>query len=120
MLVHKDGHEEVILPPTPDDELDGSYMLTKLRTLQRTDLDQEDSEIEEDREKIYPEEEYHILLIRRSFHTTPKSKVSNQRENIFQTKCKIQIKIRHTRSSLTFHIFMIIMTIMIIMIMIMI
>lgn len=84
----------MILPPTPDDELDGSYMLTKLETLQRTDPDQEDSETEEDREQIYPEEEYHTLLIRRSFHTTPKSKVSNQRENIFQTKCKIHKKVR--------------------------
>ena len=30
------------------------------------------------------------MIIRRSFHTTPKSRKSDQRENIFQTKCKIQ------------------------------
>ena len=90
MLVHKDGHEEEILPPTPNDELDRSYMLTKLGTLQRIDPNQKDSETEKDREQIYPKEEYHRLLIR-SFHTTPKNKISNH--NIFQTKCKIQKKV---------------------------
>lgn len=93
MLVHKNGHEEAILPPTPEDETEGSYVLTKLGTLQRTDPDQEDSDTKEERELIHPETEHHSLLIRRNFHTTPKQKVSNQRENIFQTKCRIQGKL---------------------------
>ena len=37
MLVSKNGQEEVILPPTPLDEPEGSYILTSLGTLQRTE-----------------------------------------------------------------------------------
>ena len=33
------------------------------------------------------------MIIRRSFHTTPKTKKSNQRQNIFQTKCRVQGKL---------------------------
>ena len=37
-----------------------------------------------------PEEEPYSLIVRRSFHTTPQTKISDHRENIFQTKCKIK------------------------------
>ena len=36
MLVAKDGEEKVILPPTPANEFEGSYILTNLGTLRRT------------------------------------------------------------------------------------
>ena len=59
MLVAKDGEERVILPPTPVDEPEGSYILTSLGTLQRRKPeDSESSESEgEHIEQIYPEEE---------------------------------------------------------------
>ena len=87
MLVAKDGEEKVILPPTPADEPEGSYVLTSLGTLQRTELgDAESSESEEEIiEQLYPEEGMYHLLIRRNFHTTPKGEKSDQRESIFQT-----------------------------------
>lgn len=44
-------------------------------------------------QRIYPEEELHNLLIRRVLHTTPQVKKSDQREKIFQTKCKIGNKL---------------------------
>ena len=37
MLVAKDGKEELILPSTPADDPEGSYILTNLGTLQRTE-----------------------------------------------------------------------------------
>ena len=91
MLVAKDGEEKVVLPPTPTDEPEGSYILTSLGTLQRTApgaADSSESE-EEIREQVYPEEGSYHLLIRRNFHATPKGKKSDQRESIFQTKCKV-------------------------------
>ncbi|XP_057544861.1 uncharacterized protein LOC130824016 [Amaranthus tricolor] len=83
MLVTKDGEEKVILPPTPANEHEGSYILTNLGTLQRIEPgDTEDSESEgENREvieRIYPEEGSYHLLIRRNFHTTPKGKKTDQ------------------------------------------
>lgn len=41
------------------------------------------------------EEDHYNLIVRRSFHATPKVKESDQRENIFQTKCKVKDKICH-------------------------
>ena len=95
MLVAKDGEEKVILPPTPADEPEGSYILTSLGTLQRTEpWDAESSESEEEiREQLYLEEERYHLLIRRNFHATPKEKKSNQRESIFQTKCRVKDRV---------------------------
>lgn len=38
-----------------------------------------------------PEEEEHFsFIVRRSFHTTTKPTKSDQRENLFQTKCRVQ------------------------------
>ena len=94
MLVAKDGKKEVILPPTPADEPEGSYILTSLGTLQRAELGETESESEEEvREQLYPEEGRYHLLIRRNFHATPKGKKSDQRESIFQTKCRIKDKV---------------------------
>ena len=44
---------------------------------------------ESETEQIYLEEEIHNLLVRRNFHATPKIAKIDQRENIFQTKCRI-------------------------------
>ena len=95
MLVARDGEEKVILPPTPTDEPEGSYVLTNLGTLQRTEPeDAEGSESEKDvREQLYPEEGRYHLLIRRNFHATPKGKKSDQRESIFQTKCRVKDRV---------------------------
>ena len=91
MLVAKDGEEKVILPPTPADEPKGSYILTNLGTLQRTKPgDTESSKSEEIVERIYPEEGSYHLLVRRNFHATPKGKQTDQRESVFQTKCRVQ------------------------------
>ena len=40
-----------------------------------------------------PEDDHYNLIIRRSLHTTCEEKESNQRENIFQTKCRIGDKV---------------------------
>ena len=82
----------MVLPPTPPDEPEGSYILTNLGTMQRTEPgDTESSEEEEAvREQLYPKEGGYNLLIRRNFHATPRGKKSDQRENIFQTKYKVQ------------------------------
>ena len=94
MLVAKNGKEEVILPPTPENETEGSYILTNLGTLQRAEPGGSESESEEEvREQLYPEEGRYQLLIRRNFHATPKAKKSDQRESIFQTKCKIKERV---------------------------
>ena len=44
---------------------------------------------EEDSEHIDLEKDVHNLLIMRNFHFVPQVKRSYQRENIFQTKCRI-------------------------------
>ena len=95
MLVAKNGQEEVIFPPTPLEEPEGLYILTSLGTLQRTKPEYtESSQSEgEESEQIYLEEGGYNLLIRRNFHATLKGKKSDQRKNIFQTKCKIQDKV---------------------------
>lgn len=53
------------------------------------ELDEGDLSEDDDIEQIYPEEEHHGLLIRRSFHATPKSERTSQRENIFETKFRV-------------------------------
>ena len=94
MLVAMNGKEEVILPPTPENETEGSYILTNLGTLQRAEPGGSESESEEEvREQLYPEEGRYQLLIQRNFHATPKAKKSDQRESIFQTKCKIKERV---------------------------
>ena len=53
----------------------------------------EESKEEGDIEHVYPEKELHNLLIRRNLQTVPQVKNSDQRENIFQKKCKIRNKL---------------------------
>ena len=40
-----------------------------------------------------PEDDHYNLIVRRSLHTTNEEKESNQRENIFHTKCRIGDKV---------------------------
>ena len=77
---------------TSKEDLDGSYFMNDegvLETFEGT----EDSKEEGDKEEVYPEPDMQNLLIRRNFHATSKIKPTDQRENIFQTKCKIKSKI---------------------------
>ncbi|CAO2827817.1 unnamed protein product [Amaranthus hypochondriacus] len=90
MLISRNGKEEIIGPCTRTDDPDGTYLVDdegEVEPLGDTDLS------EEDMEEIYPEHDPHNLLIRRNFHATPKIKPNDQRENIFQTKCKIKDKV---------------------------
>lgn len=86
MLVFMDGKEELVLPPTPYDGPEGTYVVNDLGKME---LAGNDLSEDEDIEQIYPEEEVHGVLIRRNFHATPKSEKISQRENIFQTKCRV-------------------------------
>jgi retrotransposon gag protein len=86
MLVLMNGQEELVLPPTPVDGPEGTYVVNNLGKME---LAGEDLSEEEDVEQLYPEEETHGLLVRRNFHATPKCDKTSQRENIFQTKCKV-------------------------------
>lgn len=86
MLISRDGREEIMGPFTNEDDPDGTYIVNdegEVEPLGNTDS-------EEDREEVYPEPDMHNLLIRRNFHATPKMKPNDQRENIFQTKCRIK------------------------------
>lgn len=84
------GREEEIYSPTPREKPDGTYIEDEdgnLRTFEG------DIESEEELERVLPEEEHYNLIVRRVFHTTPRTKKSDQRENIFQTKCRVQGKV---------------------------
>ncbi|XP_057543321.1 uncharacterized protein LOC130821549 [Amaranthus tricolor] len=92
MMVSRNGREELVWPSTSEKDPDGTYCVNDegvLETFEGT----EDSEEEGDREEVYPEPDLQNLLIRRNFHATPKTKPNDQRENIFQTKCKIKNKV---------------------------
>ena len=91
ILVSRNGKEEEIDPPNLSDE-DGTFWEDEYGNRHEYTGDTEEEE-EGDLEKIPPEEEHLSLIIRRSFHSTPLAKKSDQRENIFQTKCKVQGKI---------------------------
>lgn len=58
----------------------------------RYEGDSEESE-EDAREDLYPELEQNSFILRRNFHTSVKEKKSDQRESIFQTKCRIKVTI---------------------------
>ena len=77
ILVSRSGQEEEIYPPSLSDEDD-----TYIEREQRFEGDSEEEE-EEELEQVLLEEEQYSLIIRRSFHTTPRAKKSDQRENIF-------------------------------------
>lgn len=58
MLVRIKGQEETVLPPTPSDGLEGTYVVKNLGTMERATEDtEEDNEEEVGREQIYPEGE---------------------------------------------------------------
>ena len=81
------GREEEIYSPTPREKPDGTYIEDEdgnLRTFEG------DIESEEELERVLPEEEHYNLIVRRVFHTTPRTKKSDQREIIFQSKCKVK------------------------------
>ena len=93
MLVSKNGKEEECWPSVSDEEPEGSYIVNEAGSLQRYESSMEESESEEEREKVLPEDDHYNLVVRRNFHTTPQVKSSDQRENIFQTKCRVKDKI---------------------------
>lgn len=86
MLVLMNGQEELVLPPTLVDGPEGTYVVNNLGKME---LAGEELSEEEDVEQLYPKEEIHGLLVRRNFHATPKCDKTSQRENIFQTKCRV-------------------------------
>ena len=90
MLVAQNGREFETWPPVGEEEPDGTYRVSDLGKLQRYEDSEEESETEEERERVLPKDEHYNLFIRRNFHATPKEKCSDQRENIFQTRCKIK------------------------------
>lgn len=92
MLIRKNGREEVVWANTLEDDPDGSFFVNDAGILERF-KETEPSEDDEYRELAYPELEQKNLLIRRNFYATPKVKNSDQRENIFQAKCKIKDKV---------------------------
>ena len=93
MLVAKNGGEDESWPLVPDDEPEGSYRVTESGRLIKYENSTKESELEEERERVMPEDEHYNLIVRRSLHTTLEEKESNQRENIFQTKCRVWDKV---------------------------
>lgn len=75
------------MPSTEQEDPDGTYAVGSDGVLRR--YEEEENESDQDLEQVMPEEEHYSFIVRRSLHTTPKSKKSDQRENIFQTKCRV-------------------------------
>ena len=92
MLVSRNRKEEEVWPSTSKEDPGGSYFVNDEGVLE-TFGGTESGEEEENREEVYPEPDMQNMLIRRNFHASPKIKPNDQRENIFQTKCKIKSKI---------------------------
>lgn len=91
ILVTINGREKEIAPMTSEEDANHTYIQkeSKVLTKYTTGLDDEC-----EREQLHPKNEiHHNLVIRRSFHTTPRVKKSDQRENIFQTKCRVKDKV---------------------------
>ena len=89
VLVSINGREEERGTITNDDDPNGTYIQRESGVVTPYV-----SDLESERELIYPEEErQRTLVIRRSLHTTPKGGKSDQRENIFQTKCRVGDKL---------------------------
>ena len=89
ILVSVNGREEERGTITSEDDPDGTYIQRELGVVIPYVSDSES-----DREPLYSEEERHrTLVIRRSFHTTHKGRKFDQRENIFQTKCRVGDKL---------------------------
>ena len=92
ILIARNGQEEEIYPQNLSDD-DGTYLEDEEGNRHRFEGDTEEEKEDEDVERVLPEEEHRSLVIRRIFHTTPLARKSDQRENIFQTKCKVQGKV---------------------------
>ena len=90
-MVSKNGQKEEIYPPNLSDD-DGTFIIDEDGNNHSFEGDTEEEE-EADLERVLPEEEHVSLIMRKSFHTTPLAKKFDQRENIFQTKCKVQGKV---------------------------
>ncbi|XP_057522558.1 uncharacterized protein LOC130802561 [Amaranthus tricolor] len=90
MLVVRNGRVEEDWPPVAEHEPDGSYRVDEFGKTVRYEHSTDEEEVEEGLEKVLPEEGYYNLIIRRSLHTTYAEEENNQRENIFQTKCKVK------------------------------
>lgn len=92
MLISINRREEEVWPNTEEDDDDGSYRVNERGVLTKYEKDSKESE-EETREELHPELELNSFILRRSFHTFTKEKKSNQRETIFQTKCRIRDRV---------------------------
>lgn len=74
--------EEEVWPNTNETDPDGTYTIGEDGTIQP--LEEANSEPEEDEsEQLLPEDDHYNFIFRRSFHSTPRNKKSDQRENIF-------------------------------------
>jgi hypothetical protein len=80
-------------PSVPEDEPEGIYRVSDSGRLVRYEHRTEESDSEEERERVMPEEEQYNLIVRRSLHATLGERENHQRENIFQTKCRIKDKV---------------------------
>ena len=76
------GREEERGTITSEDDPDGTYIQRESGVVTPFVFDSESDS-----------ERHRALVIRRSFHTTPKGRKSDQRENIFQTKCRVNDKL---------------------------
>ena len=90
MLVVRNGRVEENWPPVAENELDGSSRVDDFGKTVRYEQSTDEEEFEEGQEKVLPEDGCYNLIIRRNLHTTYEEQESNQRENIFQTTCKIK------------------------------
>ena len=88
ILVNINGREEERGTISSEDDPDGTYIQRESGVVTPYVSDSES-----DREPLYPEEDRHRALVIRSFHTTPKGRKSDQREKIFQTKCRVSDKL---------------------------
>ena len=65
--------EKVVLPSTPKDEYEGTFRVNDLGIMEKD----EGTESDENVKIVPPEEEHYGMLIRRSFHATPRVVKSN-------------------------------------------
>ena len=92
MLVIRNGRLEEDHPHSLENEPDGTYIQDDFGNMVRYEHSTEEDS-EEERERVLPEEEHYNMIVRRSLHSTCEEQISNQRENIFQTKCRIGDKV---------------------------
>ena len=80
MLVAQNGKEEETWPSMKEGKPDGTYRVSDSGNLHKYE-DSEESEYEEERERVLPE---YNLVIRRNFHTTPKLSVLTKGKIFFK------------------------------------